>query len=238
MPNLFHSSIAAPTTASAFLKACLSKMPRSNFSLPSASCPERLRGPIRQTLPKAPRMSALGVVNPRRTNCSSFRALELRCGAGGKVPLSTGRRETPHRRMIINFFASSSPQNVHSKVIIVLMPCRRRKGQRGVERLPPTASKRVHQTSLGSDNRHTRPFSPLPPLSCYASPKHAGVPTWTGFARLRTRPIRLVARSRWRWQPVPLRFGSASQRIVQRTSAWLVTRSSQLHLARSRLKLR
>ena len=123
-------------------------------------------------------------------------------------------------------------------VAIVLMPCRRRKGQRGVEKLPPTASKRVRQTSLGSDNRHTRPFSPLPPLSCYASPKHADVPTWTGFARLRTWPIRLVARSRWRWQPVPLRFGSASQRIVQRTSAWLVTRSSQLHLARSRPKLR
>ena len=35
MPTLARNSIAAPTTASAFLQASLSKMPRSNLSLPS-----------------------------------------------------------------------------------------------------------------------------------------------------------------------------------------------------------
>jgi hypothetical protein len=43
MPTLARSSIAAPTTASAFLQASLSKMPRSNFSLPQHPAPRHFR---------------------------------------------------------------------------------------------------------------------------------------------------------------------------------------------------
>jgi hypothetical protein len=42
-PSLAHSSIAAPTNASAFLQASLSKMPRSNFSLPQHPAPRHFR---------------------------------------------------------------------------------------------------------------------------------------------------------------------------------------------------
>ena len=43
MPSLALGSIAAPTTASAFLQASLSKMPRSNFSLPQHHAPRHFR---------------------------------------------------------------------------------------------------------------------------------------------------------------------------------------------------
>jgi hypothetical protein len=42
-PSLASSSIAAPTTASAFLQASLSKMPRSNFLHPSHPAPRHFR---------------------------------------------------------------------------------------------------------------------------------------------------------------------------------------------------
>jgi hypothetical protein len=42
-PSLALSSIAAPTTASAFLQASLSKMPRSNFSPPQHPAPRHFR---------------------------------------------------------------------------------------------------------------------------------------------------------------------------------------------------
>jgi hypothetical protein len=42
-PSLALSSIAAPTTANAFLQASLSKMPRSNFSLPQHPAPRHFR---------------------------------------------------------------------------------------------------------------------------------------------------------------------------------------------------
>ncbi len=42
-PSLTLSSIAAPTTANAFLQASLSKMPRSNFSLPQHPAPRHFR---------------------------------------------------------------------------------------------------------------------------------------------------------------------------------------------------
>ena len=43
MPSLTRSSIAAPTTASAFLQASLSKMPRSNFLHPQHPAPRHFR---------------------------------------------------------------------------------------------------------------------------------------------------------------------------------------------------
>jgi hypothetical protein len=43
VPSLARSSIAAPTTASAFLQASLSKMPRSHFSLPQHPAPRHFR---------------------------------------------------------------------------------------------------------------------------------------------------------------------------------------------------
>jgi hypothetical protein len=54
MPSLALSSIAAPTTASAFLQASLSKMPRSNFSLPQHPAPRHFRSRLTtsRTLPE------------------------------------------------------------------------------------------------------------------------------------------------------------------------------------------
>ena len=43
VPSLARSSIAAPTTATAFLQASLSKMPRSNLSLPQHPAPRHFR---------------------------------------------------------------------------------------------------------------------------------------------------------------------------------------------------
>jgi hypothetical protein len=43
VPSLAHRSVAAPTTASAFLQASLSKMARSNLSLPQHPAPRHFR---------------------------------------------------------------------------------------------------------------------------------------------------------------------------------------------------
>jgi hypothetical protein len=49
--SLARSSIAAPTTASAFLQASLSKMPRSKFSLPQHPAPRHFRSRLTTTRP-------------------------------------------------------------------------------------------------------------------------------------------------------------------------------------------
>jgi integrase/recombinase XerD len=51
MPSLTRNSIAAPTTTSAFLQASLSKMPRSNLSLPQHPAPRHFRSRLTTSRP-------------------------------------------------------------------------------------------------------------------------------------------------------------------------------------------
>jgi hypothetical protein len=72
-PSLALSSIAAPTTASAFLQASLSKMPRSNFLAPSAPCPEAF--PIKAndyTESGMPSRSSKNLMAAKCTRCRLF----------------------------------------------------------------------------------------------------------------------------------------------------------------------
>jgi hypothetical protein len=60
-PSLTLSSIAAPTTASAFLQASLSKMPRSNFSRPQHPAPRHFRSRLTTIRTSADCHNATGI---------------------------------------------------------------------------------------------------------------------------------------------------------------------------------
>jgi hypothetical protein len=68
MPNLAHSSIAAPTTASAFLQASLSKMPRSNPRHPQHPAPRHFRSRLTTLSPMERLLRAKLLTLPRSTS--------------------------------------------------------------------------------------------------------------------------------------------------------------------------
>ena len=92
MPSLARNSIAAPTTASAFLQASLSKMPRSNFSLPQHPAPRHFRSRLTTSRPMSRR------VGPERcTSNFSVGAKSMRSASTPRVsedPQSSGSRLT------------------------------------------------------------------------------------------------------------------------------------------------